>query len=75
MVKYAAPIGREVNSPGGERSLSYPDEDTGGLIWVDPVAREFSFVVELGKQDFLHESAWADLGLDLEASFKWRKVD
>ena len=32
MVKYAAPIGREVNSPGGERSLSYPDEDTGGLI-------------------------------------------
>lgn len=37
---------------------------------MDPVAREFSFVVELGKQDFLHESAWADLGLDLEASFK-----
>lgn len=46
-----SPIGREVNSSGGERSLSYPETgDTGGLIRVDPVARKFSFLV--GKRGY-----------------------
>lgn len=45
MVEYAAD-GREVNSSGGERSLSDPEtRDTGGLIRVDPVARKCSFLV------------------------------